>query len=304
VLFYVFPALCLALSCLVLSPEELEASSPDLSRTWSSLPACACLPEAENAPERGAVLVHGATPIDPPRKGELEPENSGEPEGNGFFAGFDNCSPMGQPVPTEGMYVVTLSDLRIPDSALKEMRTAQKFVQKRMLYRALYHLKRAIKQAPQCAQAYNSLGVVYFKGGHAREAEKAFLRAAELGPASPSAQANLGLLYLVTDRPAEAIHPLEQASMLQPLDAASATHVAEALFKSGRISDAEQWCRRALDLDPGMHRTVHLLCCIYARQMKYREAIDLLREFFNGRGPGADAGQLQQLMSDLEQMVD
>jgi cytochrome c-type biogenesis protein CcmH/NrfG len=41
---------------------------------------------------------------------------------------------------------------------------------------------------------------------------------------------NLGLLYLATDRPDEAVDPLERASKLLPYDAVSATNLAAALF--------------------------------------------------------------------------
>jgi Flp pilus assembly protein TadD len=287
VLSYVFPALCLALSCLL--PLHQEASPPVGTNAWPALPGCSCLEQISHGSESDKRL--------PVRLDEAD-------RGRDAFTLFDDCSPADQPIPLDGLHVVTLSDLRIPDPALKEMRTAQKFLAKSKIYRALYHLKRAIKLAPDCAQAHNSLGVVYFKGGHTREAEKSFERAAELGPGSPSSQTNLGLLYLATDRPADAIYPLEKASMLLPHDAASATRLAEAFFRSGRLAEAEQWSLRALEFEPGMHRTVHLLCCIYARQMKYQEAIHLLRDYLDGRRPGADSGQLQKLMSELEELVD
>jgi Flp pilus assembly protein TadD len=293
VLLYVFPALCLALSCLL--PLDEKTFFPALEKPWWPLPGCDCLMQSSDVPE---------AQIETPAAGPLEAlghDESAEPEQ--AFNPFDDCSAMEQPTPTDGLHVVTLSDLQIPPPALKEMRRAQRFLERSRIYHALYYLKRAIKLAPQCAQIYNSLGVVYFKGGFAGEAEKAFMRAVELGPASPSAQMNLGLLYLATDRPDEAVDPLERASKLLPYDAVSATNLAAALFRSGRLVEAEQWSLSALDLDPGIQRTVHLLCCIYARQARYREAIDLLRDFFDGR-PGAHTGHLERLMNELEELVD
>jgi tetratricopeptide (TPR) repeat protein len=65
-------------------------------------------------------------------------------------------------------------------------------------------------------QAWTALGSIYFAQEKFPEAEKAYLHAIEIKPASPRAQLNLGRLLSKQKRYEEAIDPLTKAVELQP----------------------------------------------------------------------------------------
>jgi tetratricopeptide (TPR) repeat protein len=55
--------------------------------------------------------------------------------------------------------------------------------------------QRAVKHAPDNADAFYSLGLVHEKLGHYKDAEQAFLQAAKLNPENPDVYLSLGTLY-------------------------------------------------------------------------------------------------------------
>jgi tetratricopeptide (TPR) repeat protein len=71
---------------------------------------------------------------------------------------------------------------------------------------------------PNSARNRLELGVAYAAANRLKEAETAWLKAADLAPTSVAPWVNLAVLYLESDRPADARAAVEQAESIDPDD--------------------------------------------------------------------------------------
>jgi len=100
---------------------------------------------------------------------------------------------------------------------------------------AIGHYQQAIKNAPQCAQAYVQRGVCEAQLGKTAEAVSSLLIAARIKPDLPSTYYHLGLVYVKQYRIESAE---EQLAKLKPLDAKRAAELAEAIAaKKGALEE-------------------------------------------------------------------
>ena len=60
---------------------------------------------------------------------------------------------------------------------------------------AVPYYQKAIALNPNCAQAYNDLGIIFETKGNIEEAERMYLKAIEIAPDYPNSYSNLALLY-------------------------------------------------------------------------------------------------------------
>jgi spermidine synthase len=108
---------------------------------------------------------------------------------------------------------------------------------------------RVLKLDPENVQALNILGVMNIKTGNMEVAEDYLRRAVRSRPNCGSARYNLGHLLEQTGRHAEAVEQWEKAAKAQN-DERAADYWGQFLVGQGRVKDAIQWFRAALDIRP------------------------------------------------------
>lgn len=100
--------------------------------------------------------------------------------------------------------------------------------------------KRALELDPYLSDAHNFLGAVYQEQGRIDEAEASFRRALE-NPAYPTPDKtflNLGLLYALSGRDAEAMESMRKAVEINPKYYQAHFELASLLDKGGRLAEA------------------------------------------------------------------
>jgi Flp pilus assembly protein TadD len=111
-------------------------------------------------------------------------------------------------------------------------------------------------------EAWNALGAALAGLGNNAEAEKAFLRAAEIEPTGDGPLVNLGLLRLGTGNAAGAAEALESAVKRRPTDYALGL-LCRARAAAGDAAGAARACKGALELNPARPDTLLLLGRLY-----------------------------------------
>lgn len=111
---------------------------------------------------------------------------------------------------------------------------------------ALLSYRRAVELAPHHVGARNGLAVIYAGQGELKKAITLWRAALDDGGAEDAfVVANLGYAYLLDGDAAQAASLLEQACVLDPLDALSWEHLGLALEKSGQVERAAAMLRQA-----------------------------------------------------------
>jgi spermidine synthase len=117
-------------------------------------------------------------------------------------------------------------------------------------YRAAVPIyERVLKLDPENVQALNILGVTNIKAGNLRMAEDYLRRAVRLQPNCGSARYNLGHLLEQTGHHAEAVEQWEKAAQAQN-DEMAADYWGQYLAGRGRVKEAVQWFRAAINIRP------------------------------------------------------
>lgn len=128
---------------------------------------------------------------------------------------------------------------------------------------ALRHFEVALEENPSYAEAHLNQGIVLNELGRHEEAQLAFSRAGELdrkdSRAFPSdvgnriavTHAQLGDLYLVANRPEEAMEHYRRALEIRPRFSDIRSKYAESLIELGRFDDARSELESILEQRPG-----------------------------------------------------
>jgi len=115
---------------------------------------------------------------------------------------------------------------------------------------AIEHFSRAVRLAPNNAEARNNLGLALLRQGRLAEAEPHFRAAVELNPRYFKAHENLGAVYLRTERLDAAIASLQTALSIRPSEASAWNDLGVAFMRGGRAGDGVEAFRRAVELEP------------------------------------------------------
>ena len=117
--------------------------------------------------------------------------------------------------------------------------------------RAEADLKKALQLSPDQPYVLNYLGYSWVdKGMHLTEARKMIERAVELRPTDGYIVDSLGWLFYRTGHYKEAVDNLERAVELKPQDPVINDHLGDAYWRVGRQAEARYQWQRALVLDP------------------------------------------------------
>jgi tetratricopeptide (TPR) repeat protein len=118
-----------------------------------------------------------------------------------------------------------------------------------------------------------------------------------------SRQANLtGKLYYAAGNYTAAAHAFNRASIDDPRNADAAYNLASARRKQGRIADAEQGYRQALQINPDHQPSYHALATVMKDQNRHAEAQNLLQSWVaikpGKAAPYVELAWLQREMGD------
>ncbi len=147
----------------------------------------------------------------------------------------------------------------ISPRAASEFRKGIEESQKENHLKAIKHLQKAIREAPNFFEAYNNLGVQYQKLKEWQMAIEAFRKAISLQDDSAKPHINLGNIYLTLSETDAAVESFKTALKFD--DASAAAHLAlgQIFFWKKDLAVAEEHLETATRLSPSETRAAFLL---------------------------------------------
>jgi tetratricopeptide (TPR) repeat protein len=144
---------------------------------------------------------------------------------------------------------------------------------------AIEHYKKAIGLAPDFYPARNNLGVRYVSKSDWKAAEEEFTQVIKLHQSDAEAYFNLGNVYLLTQRYADADRTLQDGLHRDPNSALGNFLLGTVSNHLGHSTQAENYLHRAIELDPKMSRAHLELVVLYLKEQKKKEAVEELKVF-------------------------
>lgn len=126
---------------------------------------------------------------------------------------------------------------------------------------------------PNDADAHSGLGVALLNQGNSSEAQAEFEQALAIDPRNFTALDNLGQMEIAEGQLPRAIQLL-QSAVASRNDADARQHLALAYANSGRMADAADQLRQALDLQPRSALTHGLLSRVYSSMGEWQQALE------------------------------
>ena len=146
-------------------------------------------------------------------------------------------------------------------------------------YKAARHAYlRVLELVPNNLVALVNLGLVEFRAGNPKEAEKYLKQAVQLRLETGPAWLTLGMMELDQGRIDEAFAALSQAVLYEGSNARAHNYLGVVLGRKGWIDGAEQELRRAVELDPAARDAHYNLAVIYLQETP--PAIELARRHY------------------------
>lgn len=166
---------------------------------------------------------------------------------------------------------------RWPDNPSGHVSMALCCADQGFLMNAVEHLKLAIDIAPDRAQTRYYLGTIYEQLVRHADAAAEYRLAAEAAPELPAYHRALARMLLALGRSDEALESERQAVEAAPT-AEGALMLAEALAARNRLEEAEQLCRKAIELDPASGDAYLRLGYLHLMAGRFREAEESLQQ--------------------------
>lgn len=208
--------------------------------------------------------------------------------------------PLGRPTNQDRLPIgkdptTTVTDLKVPSKALKEIGKAQERSRQSDYEGAIKHLRKALGIYSVHSGAWNNLGAAYLKVGRDVEAEAAFKNALANDPRCVQALRNLGLLYFVQGKNNEAIGPLKASLENDSTDYRAHTYLAVALYRAGRYSESAIWLYKALDAKPDFTDAVYQMAVVQFKLGDFQAAAQAADRYLALSPQGEYAEKARQL---------
>lgn len=161
-----------------------------------------------------------------------------------------------------------------PKAAELNMRLGLSYLQRGDYEIALEKLEKALQQNPNLPSAHNTIAILYQRLNQIDEAEEHFLEAVKREPKYSEAQNNYGAFLCQQQRYEEAEQRFLKA-IENPLYASKAQALENAGVCISRIPDtikAEQYFRRALQMNPNLSKSLIQMANISYEQNDYLQA--------------------------------
>ena len=118
---------------------------------------------------------------------------------------------------------------------------------------AYWFARASIEHDPAWLAAYNTLGVIYHRHGHQREAERALAYVLEREPGNTFAMSNMAVVYQAQGRTAEAKAIVDRLAAIQPYPPFHFLDMGKAAMRAGQYAAARDFFQREVERDPSYH---------------------------------------------------
>ncbi len=196
---------------------------------------------------------------------------------------------------------VSVRQLSVPQKARDLYRRAIDSLGRRDVPRAVASLEQAIEQAPQFAEALNTLGTIYNQKKDFPKAEEYFRKALEKDPDAYAPLVNLGGVLMAQRKLAEALTHNEKAVERRPDDALARCQLGWVYLGMGELEKAQPQFQEAKRLDPGHFSRPQLgLAEIHARRFRPAEAVVELEDYLRRHPDDPDAVRMREEIARLK----
>jgi Tfp pilus assembly protein PilF len=197
---------------------------------------------------------------------------------------------------------VSVPELKIPGSALRDYLDAHRDLEKRDVEAAEKHLEHAVEVAPRFANAWNTLGTIAYQTRRFPLAEERFRQALKQDPTAYEPLVNLGGVLVTLHRLDEALEVNVHATLTRPGDALANSQLGMTYFELGQFDSAVKYLERARQIDPGHFSHPQLfLAEIHLRRGQKREAASVLEDFLQHHPDYPQAEVMRRNIVELRQ---
>jgi predicted O-linked N-acetylglucosamine transferase (SPINDLY family) len=166
-----------------------------------------------------------------------------------------------------------LEKLRAPKSgnmnvSQQTYATALKLVEQGEFAKGISIAQQIVAKTPDSAAVWNLMGMAYFKDNNPLDSERCLRKALEVDKKFGLAWVNIATLYYTQNRLDLALRAFQNASYLDPENAAILNSIAGILISMRRLDDAEKFCAEAIKKSPDMSGAYNNLAIIFYRKRK------------------------------------
>jgi len=203
--------------------------------------------------------------------------------------------------------VVSVNALRLPPppkDAQKEYDKALEEQRKGNSKKAVEHLQKALKIAPDYYEANLQLGIERHRAHQPDEAIPLLERAVSLNSGSVVARTALGKIYFEKQDYQRAADALSELTKFGVSDPEAYTLLGAALYKLNAFGQAEQHLRHAIQIAPAKSGAAHLqLFNVYMRSNRLPMALEQLEIYLREFPNAADRVVIEQQAEKLRQIL-
>jgi tetratricopeptide (TPR) repeat protein len=205
--------------------------------------------------------------------------------------------------PTRRRNAVSASELTIPDRAQDEYDEARKALQRHDSTAALQHLERAVKLAPQYADAWNELGTIAYQTQQFARAEECFRESLWLDPTAFEPLVNLGGVLITLHRVDEAWQYNGYAVLARPDDALANSQMGLTYFEMGSFDLAIRHLEKARRIDPAHFSHPQLVLAeIHLRRGENAKAAEAMEDFLKYHPDWPQAEKMREKIEELRRV--
>ncbi len=195
---------------------------------------------------------------------------------------------------------VSAVQLSVPQGAREELSRAENYLSRRDVKGAIECLEKAVRMAPQFAEAWNRLGTIAYLSARYQQAEEYFREALKQDPEEYSPLVNLGGALLSEGKFKESLSVNERAVQLRPGDALAHSQLGQSYFQLGELDQAEKHLKQAIALDPNHFSFPQLfLVGIYVRRRQFDAAVAEINQFLKLHPDSKQAPQMRKALEEV-----
>jgi tetratricopeptide (TPR) repeat protein len=160
--------------------------------------------------------------------------------------------------------------------------------------------ERSQRLDPENVDNYEILGFCYYYTGRTEDAIRQFDYLVENSEPEDTRVFSIGgTACLTTEQYNKAVKYFERQVELSPEDPSAHSNLADGLLQAGRVADAEEACRKALELDPNSPTAIFILGQVHREQDDEDEAIRYYEQFLEIVPEGEQAEQAREAIQEL-----
>ena len=203
--------------------------------------------------------------------------------------------------------------VEIPAEALEEYDAAIEDSADGNYERAIERLELALEMAPEFYDAWINLGGLYDRLGRYEDAKTAYMKASETNPAGTLALRNLGAMYYQQgerEMAAENVAAfgtfsiaeewLRKAVELNPVSPEARSFLGATLYRMTRYPEAQEMLQSAVALDENQVDARLMLINVFARQNQYPAALEQAVIFLENYPDRPERAAIERVRSQLE----